>query len=113
MGASGRLGAPNDADDFTDEDLHDDEEAGLTAQDRTRKQKKKRNMTRLDQRVAAEKSLSKDEQREADKSVLRKLTINASLIMLWYIFSLSISLVSGILGLNLRCQLPLSTLTAC
>lgn len=78
---------------FGDEDLHDDEEAGLTSNDRTRKQKKKRRLTRLDQRIAAEKSLSIEEQREADKSVVKKLVVNATLILLWYIFSLSISLV--------------------
>lgn len=93
------------ADAFSDEDLHDDEEAGLSPKDRTRKQKKKRRMTRLDQRIAAEKSLSKEEQREADRSVVRKLAINASLILLWYIFSLSISLVRNLESLSDFCSL--------
>ncbi len=79
---------------FSDEDLHDDEELGLTAQDRARKQKQRRKLTRLDQRIAREKNLSVDEQKEADKSVMRRLMINGGLILLWYIFSLSISLVS-------------------
>lgn len=79
---------------FSDEDLHDDEEAGLTAQDRTRKQKQKRKLTRIDQRIAREKNLSIDEKKAADKSVMRRLMINGGLILLWYIFSLSISLVS-------------------
>jgi len=92
---SSRLDRP-ERESFSDEDLHDDEEAGLTSNDRSRKQKKKRRLTQLDQRIAAEKTLSLDEQREADKSVIKKLLINATLILLWYIFSLSISLVCGI-----------------
>ncbi|OAR00660.1 hypothetical protein LLEC1_08011, partial [Akanthomyces lecanii] len=78
---------------FSDEDLHDDEELGLTSQDRARKQKQRRKLTRLDQRIAREKTLSVDEQlKAADKSVMRRLMINGGLILLWYIFSLSISL---------------------
>lgn len=92
---------------FSDEDLHDDEELGLTAQDRARKQKQRRKLTRLDQRIAREKNLSVDEQKEADKSVMRRLMINGGLILLWYIFSLSISLVS----LRLHHRLCASELT--
>ncbi|KAM3514425.1 hypothetical protein MY11210_001979 [Beauveria gryllotalpidicola] len=77
---------------FSDDDLHDDEELGLTAQDRARKQKQRRKFTRLDQRIAREKNLSIDERKQADKSVMRRLMINGGLILLWYIFSLSISL---------------------
>ncbi|ATY63382.1 nucleotide-sugar transporter, putative [Cordyceps militaris] len=89
--------APVDGDDwslesFSDDDVHDDEELGLTAQDRTRKQKQRRRLTRLDQRIAKEKNLSVDEQQLADRSVIRRLLINGGLILLWYIFSLSISL---------------------
>lgn len=80
-------------DSFSDDDLHDDEEVGLTAQDRARRQKQKRKLTRIDQRIAREKNLSTDERHEADKSVMRRLMINGGLILLWYIFSLSISLV--------------------
>ncbi|TQV95660.1 solute carrier family 35 member C2 [Cordyceps javanica] len=75
-----------------DQDLRDDEEMGLTTQDRARKQKQRRKLTRLDQRIAREKNLSVDEQTQADKSVMRRLMINGGLILLWYIFSLSISL---------------------
>lgn len=80
-------------DDYSDEDLQDDEEMGLTRQDKKRKQAKRRRNTRLDNRIAREK-LSDEERREADRNVVRKLVINGCLILLWYLFSLSISLVS-------------------
>ncbi|KAJ6782847.1 hypothetical protein PWT90_02846 [Aphanocladium album] len=98
--AAGAVAGPaHDKDDwsqdsFSDDDLNDDEELGLTAEDRARKQKQRRKLTRLDQRIAREKHLSVDEQKEADKSFMRRLMINGGLILLWYIFSLSISLVS-------------------
>ncbi|KAK4208799.1 putative nucleotide-sugar transporter YMD8 [Rhypophila decipiens] len=77
---------------FSDEDLHDDEEAGLTGTDRRRKRKKRAHNTLLDQRVVRGDAITTDEIKEADKSVLRRLLINATLIGLWYLFSLSISL---------------------
>lgn len=77
----------------SDEDLHDDEETGLTNKDKRRKRAKKRRNTRLDQRVARD-NLSEEQKREADLHVARRLAINLCLIGLWYIFSLSISLVS-------------------
>ena len=87
--------APRDSfGDSSDEDLHDDEEMGLTGNDRSRKQKKRRRNTLLDNRIAREKNLSADERREADRSVVRNLVVNGVLIGLWYFFSLSISLVS-------------------
>lgn len=79
--------------DFSDEDLHDDEETGLTAKERKRKQKKKRRNTMLDQRIARD-NISLEERKLADQTVVRKLFVNASLIGLWYLFSLCISLVS-------------------
>ncbi|KAH8675901.1 triose-phosphate transporter family-domain-containing protein [Xylariales sp. PMI_506] len=79
------------ADDFSDEDLHDDEETGLTHKDRKRKRAKKRRNTRLDNRIAME-HITDEERKEADQSVARKLAVNAVLIGLWYLFSLSISL---------------------
>lgn len=80
-------------DSSSDEDLHDDEEMGLTSKDRSRKQKKRRRNTRLDNRVAREK-ISADEAREADKLVVKDVAVILLFILLWYILSLSISLVS-------------------
>jgi solute carrier family 35 protein C2 len=83
-------------DSFSDEDLHDDEETGLTTKDRRRKKQKKRRNTLLDQRIARE-SVTAEEKREADRNVLKQSLINVTLIGLWYVFSLSISIVSSVL----------------
>lgn len=84
-------------DSFSDEDLHDDEETGLTGKDKRRKRMKKKRHTRLDQRIVRERddgALTAEEKREADQHVFRRSVINVVLIGLWYLFSLSISLVS-------------------
>jgi hypothetical protein len=78
----------------SDEDLHADEEMGLTANDRDRKRRKRRRNTMLDQRVAPDKAMTVEEKRQADQNVMKSIAINAGLIALWYLFSLSISLVS-------------------
>lgn len=81
---------------MSEEDLHDDEETGLTKKDKRRKQAKRRRNTRLDQRIARDR-ITDEERKEADQNVFKKLVINAILIGLWYLFSLSISLVSQLL----------------
>ncbi|KAK8126167.1 uncharacterized protein PG998_001926 [Apiospora kogelbergensis] len=81
----------DDDSDFTDEDLHDDEETGLTRKDKRRKREKRRRNTRLDNRIARE-NLTEQERKEANQNVVRKIVINGVLIGLWYFFSLSISL---------------------
>lgn len=87
-------------DSFTDEDLQDDEETGLTRKDKQRRQKKRIRNTQLDQRVARDRNdISKEERKEADKTVFRSLMINLVLILLWYLFSLSISIVSPLMKL--------------
>lgn len=79
---------------YSDEDLQDDEETGLTRKDRRRRQKKRKRHTQLDQRIArGNNDISAEERKEADKSVLKTLLINGFLILLWYLFSLSISIV--------------------
>lgn len=81
-----------DDDSLSDEDLHDDEETGLTSKDKRRKQDKRRRNTRLDQRIARD-NLTDEERKQADQNVIRRLAVNAVLIGFWYMFSLSISLV--------------------
>ncbi|KAK1776143.1 triose-phosphate transporter family-domain-containing protein [Copromyces sp. CBS 386.78] len=78
-------------DDLTDEDLHIDEEAGLTGADRRRKSRKRSRNTRLDQRIARDR-IWEAEKLEADRAVFKNAVINVGLILLWYFFSLSISL---------------------
>ncbi|CAJ2513870.1 Uu.00g019890.m01.CDS01 [Anthostomella pinea] len=80
-----------DDDSLSDEDLHDDEETGLTKKDKRKKRDKRRRNTRLDQRIVRDK-ITDEEKKEADQNFFRKLGINAVLIGLWYLFSLSISL---------------------
>lgn len=74
--------------------LTDDEEAGLTKKDREHRKRKRRRNTRLDGRVAGSVKTLKQEQKVADRNVLKAMIINVLLIMSWYIFSLSISIVS-------------------
>ncbi|KAI1276216.1 triose-phosphate transporter family-domain-containing protein [Xylaria sp. FL0933] len=81
----------DDDDSLSDEDLHDDEETGLTSKDKRRKRAKRRRSTRLDQRIVRD-NLTDEERKLADQSVARRLAVNAVLIGLWYMFSLSISL---------------------
>ena len=76
-----------------EERLQDDEEAGLTGKDRSRRRDKRRRNTLLDQRVAPEVPITADEKKEADRNVVKKSLINGLLIGLWYLFSLSISIV--------------------
>lgn len=82
-----------DEDGLSDEDLHDDEETGLTGKDRRRKRRKRNRNQLLDQRIASDNNISQEEKKEADRSVARSLLINGCLIGLWYFFSLLISLV--------------------
>lgn len=91
-GETARRGARRDDTDLpSDEDLHDDEETGLTGKDRRRKGRKRQRNAQLDQRIARD-NLNEDEKKAADRTVLRRLLINATLIGLWYFFSLCISL---------------------
>lgn len=84
-----------DEDGLSDEDLHDDEETGLTGKDRRRKRRKRNRNQLLDQRIVRD-SISQEEKKEADRSVAKQLLINGALIGLWYFFSLCISLVRAL-----------------
>ena len=92
--ATPRTDDADERDSFSDEDLHDDEETGLTKKDKNRKRAKRQRNTRLDNRVAREK-ITSEEQKEAKDNLAKDIVINAVLIGLWYLFSLSISLVSA------------------
>ncbi|KAL9118544.1 MAG: hypothetical protein Q9187_004906 [Circinaria calcarea] len=79
----------------SDFELTDDEETGLTNQHRTRRKRRKRKNTSLDERVAQgthDNKTSKHDRKLADMSVLKSSAVNALLIGLWYLFSLSISI---------------------
>ena len=77
--------------------LTDDEETGLTSKDKEHRKRKRRRHTRVDGRIAGVPKSSKEEQKAADRNVVKAMIINVLLIISWYIFSLSISIVSGLL----------------
>lgn len=76
-----------------DDGLQDDEETGLTAKDKRRRRQRRRKNTLLDQRVAGDVKVTAEEKKQADLNVLKNGIINGVLIGLWYLFSLSISIV--------------------
>lgn len=81
----------------TDDDLHDDEETGLTAKQRRHQRRRRRKQRRqLDARIADVKASRQDtfSLSLGDKGIIRRLLVNGVLIFLWYLFSLSISIVS-------------------
>ncbi len=82
-------------DELSDDGLQDDEETGLTKKDKSRRKRRRRRNTLLDQRIAADVQITAEEKREADQNVVKRSLINGLLIGLWYLFSLSISLVGS------------------
>lgn len=78
----------------SDEGLEDDEETGLTIQDRQKRTRRKRRNTLADERIVPDGEISKEEERLATASFMRNAIINSILIGLWYTFSISISVVS-------------------
>lgn len=80
----------------SEDDMTDDEEAGLNAQDKNHRRRRRKRNTQLDQRVLGVDQVSQQEKSKADKNVLNALLINALLIASWYFFSLSISIVGKI-----------------
>lgn len=95
----------------SDDPLNDDEETGLTAKERRqRRRRRKRQRRELDARIANVK-ISDSGRKMADKNVVKKLVVNTVLIGLWYIFSLSISIVSVLLFFHP--QIGRLTVTVC
>ncbi|OJJ45424.1 hypothetical protein ASPZODRAFT_144055 [Penicilliopsis zonata CBS 506.65] len=79
----------------SDNDLHDDEETGLTAKQRRQRQRRRRKQRRqLDARIADVKTSQHNPYGlgVADRTVMKRLLANACLIGLWYFFSLAISI---------------------
>jgi solute carrier family 35, member C2 len=72
-----------------------DEETGLTAKESKKYLQKQRQSVPLDARIAGNTTITKEAKKLADQHVLKDLLVNAMLIGLWYIFSLSISIVSN------------------
>lgn len=78
----------------SDDALSDDEETGLTKKDKEHRKRRRRKNTRMDARIAGNIKTAHQEQEEADRNVLKSMIINVLLILSWYLFSLSISIVS-------------------
>lgn len=76
----------------SDEALTDDEEAGLTRKDKRKRKGRKTINTKLDERIAG--SMGASSWSLADRNVIKASLINALLIASWYLFSVSISVVS-------------------
>jgi solute carrier family 35, member C2 len=71
-----------------------DEETGLTAKESRKYLQKQRQSVPLDARIAGNTTITTEAKKLADQHVLKDLLMNALLIGLWYIFALSISIVS-------------------
>ena len=95
----------------SEDGLTDDEETGLTKNDKRKRKRRRRKDSLLEERIAVHGKATKEERIVADMSVLKKSLVNAILIGLWsvpfkcstriapdvvprYLFSLSISIVS-------------------
>ena len=76
------------------EALTDDEETGLTKKDKEHRKRKRRRNRGLDGRIAGSARASQQERKIADRNFVKAITINVLLILAWYLFSLSISIVS-------------------
>lgn len=92
---------------MSSDDDHDDEETGLTTKQRRQRRRRRKQRRHLDARIAGVKSSRLDTitMGLADKDIIKKLLVNTSLILLWYFFSLSISIVSFSLRENVQMTL--------
>lgn len=88
-------------DEMSSDDDQYDEETGLTASQKRQRRRRRRQRRKLDARIADVKSsrFGLPSLGLADRHVARKLLVNAGLILLWYFFSLSISVVSSLFEL--------------
>lgn len=86
-----------------------DEETGLTNRDR---RQKPRRQEQLDVGKDVHVLITEQEKKLADRDVVKKLLLNSVLILLWYFFSLSISIVSTVMIVNIVCDIADGWLSA-
>ncbi|OGE48345.1 hypothetical protein PENARI_c029G05885 [Penicillium arizonense] len=72
----------------SDDDQYD-EETGLTSNQKRQRQRRRNQRRKLDARIADTKSRGDI---DTDRSIVKRLGVNAALILMWYFFSLSISI---------------------
>lgn len=77
----------------SDDDQYD-EETGLTTNQRRQRRRRRRQRRKLDARIADVKGQGNIREILSDRNVVKRLLINGALILMWYLFSLSISIVS-------------------
>lgn len=77
----------------SDDDQYD-EETGLTTHQKRQRRRRRKQRRKLDARIADVKGHGGIREVLSDRTIVRKLLINGGLILLWYFFSLSISIVS-------------------
>ncbi|KAL4997965.1 triose-phosphate transporter family-domain-containing protein [Aspergillus recurvatus] len=77
----------------SDDDYPDDEETGLTANQRRQRRRRRKQRRQLDARIAGTKTRGVPfNLSSADRTVISRLLVNVGLILLWYFFSLAISI---------------------
>ncbi|KAJ6004283.1 hypothetical protein N7499_000352 [Penicillium canescens] len=72
----------------SDDDQYD-EETGLTSNQKRQRRRRRNQRRKLDARIADTKSRGDI---DTDRSIVKRLGVNAALILMWYFFSLSISI---------------------
>lgn len=87
----------------SDDDQYD-EETGLTSHQKRQRRRRRKQRRKLDARIADVKGQGSIREILSDRNVVKKLLINGGLILLWYFFSLSISIVSGYLQVVLKVE---------
>lgn len=78
----------------SDQAMTDDEETGLTGKDKRKRKRRRTLNSKLDERVAGSAGVSPSGWSLADRNVIKASLMNALLIASWYLFSVSISVVS-------------------
>jgi len=95
------------SDDDDDDNLQDDPETGLAAKQRRRRQRRQNQKKKLDRRFVPDGSatastgkhvdttmMTAEERKLANRNFVKQSAINVMFVLLWYIFSLSLSIVS-------------------
>ncbi|KAF3014111.1 Triose-phosphate Transporter [Penicillium rubens] len=75
----------------SDDDQYD-EETGLTTHQKRQRRRRRKQRRKLDARIADVKSHGSIREILSDGNIVKRLLINGGLILLWYLFSLSISI---------------------
>ncbi|CAI7637495.1 unnamed protein product [Penicillium glandicola] len=75
----------------SDDDQYD-EETGLTTHQKRQRRRRRKQRRKLDARIADVKGHGSIREILSDRNIVKKLLINGGLILLWYFFSLSISI---------------------